>query len=175
MRIGVVSDSHGKRGALKNALALLVSKHIDAVLHCGDLCCTSCLRLLDKLDVPAWLVAGNMDSHLDGLDHAVERSAVTFSYSSVEIPLENGAYLVATHGHDEALLASLIGGEHFPYICHGHTHRARDERVGSTRIVCPGALCGPRHPSFPTVALLDTSEDRVTFFNILHPDRLVTV
>lgn len=175
MRIGLVSDSHGKRGTLKNALDLLVANDIDAVVHCGDICCASCLRLLDKLDVPAWLVAGNMDRGLSDLDRAVAQSNVTFSYSSVEVPLEDGEYLVATHGHDDALLDSLITGGHFPYVCHGHTHRARDERSGSVRVICPGALSGPRYPSFPTAALLDTGEERVTFFDINHPDRLVRI
>ena len=170
MRIGLVSDSHGKRGALKNALYLLVSRKVEAIVHCGDLCCTSCLHLLDRLDVPVWLVAGNMDSHLRGLDHAVERSAVTFSYSSVEVPLENGEYLVATHGHDLALLDSLIGGGHFPYVCHGHTHRAKDERAEEVRVICPGPLCGPRYPSFPTAAILDTGDDSLQFFNVRHPE-----
>ena len=175
MRIGLVSDSHGKRGALKHALHLLSTKNIDAIVHCGDICCASCLRLLDKLRIPAWLVAGNMDYGLHGLAHAVEKSAVTFSYSSVEIPLENGAYLVATHGHDLSLLDSLICGGHFPYVCHGHTHKAKDDRTGAVRVICPGALCGPRYPAYPTAALLDTAEDSVTFFNVRHPHKPVVI
>ena len=129
-----------------------------------------------RAGVPAWLVAGNMDRDLlQRLDAATQGSTVTYWHSTVEVPIENDTYLVATHGDNEELLAELIRGEQFPYVCHGHTHHARDVRQGQTRIICPGALAGPRHPHVPTVALLDTVADTVEFYDVAQPDRPIGI
>jgi len=170
MRIGLVSDSHGKVQALDAALSILLARDVDGVIHCGDICCLTSLRLLDSLGVPAWLVAGNMDKHLRGLDAATWNTGVTFSRSSVHVPLGNGDYLVAMHGDDEHLLDESIRGQQFPYVCHGHTHRMRDEMFGKTRVICPSALYDPRHPEFATAAILDTTLNKLDFYDIAHPD-----
>jgi len=64
--------------------------------------------------------------------------------------------VAATHGHDPRLLGELIADCQFPYVCHGHTHRLRDERVGDVRIINPGAL---HRAKMHTVAVLDTDTD----------------
>ena len=93
-------------------------------------------------------------------------TTVTFDYSTVEVPLGNNNYLIATHGDNDYLLDELIRGEQFPYICHGHTHRASDIRHGSTRVIRPGAISAPRHLGFPTVAVIDSTTDTVDFYDI---------
>ena len=169
MRIGLVSDSHGKTDVLKEALSLLIAAEAEAIVHCGDICCLASVRLLNALAVPAWLVAGNVDSDLQGLGVAGRNTNITFSQTSVEVPLGDDATLIATHGHHEALLDSLIRGQQFPYVCHGHTHRMKEETVGTARVICPGALSGPRYPSFPTAAIVDTGRDAVEFYDISRP------
>ena len=74
----------------------------------------------------------------------------------VEVPLGDGEHLAATHGHRETILDGLIGGQQFPYVCHGHSHRVRDERIGRTRVINPGAL---HHAKVHTIAMLDTDTD----------------
>ena len=86
-----------------------------------------------------------------------------FAVGKILVPIGGGAHLAATHGNDRALLAALIGAGTFPYVCHGHTHAPRDERIGTTRVVNPGALC---HADRTTVALLDTAADTVEFIEI---------
>ncbi|MBT3296127.1 MAG: metallophosphoesterase family protein [Verrucomicrobia bacterium] len=176
MRIGLMSDSHGKTRLLERAIEIVLGLKAEAIVHCGDICSMESLRLLRGAGVPAWLVAGNMDRDMrHRLDASAQGSTVTYWHSTVEVPIENDTYLIATHGDNEDLLAELIRGEQFPYICHGHTHHARDVRQGQTRIICPGALAGPRHPHFPTVALLDTVADTVEFYDVAQPDRPIGI
>ncbi len=176
MRIGLLSDSHGKTRRLRAALELLAIRGVEAVVHCGDIGCTKSLRLLESTGIPSWLVAGNMDCHLQHeLEALSQGTSITYWYSTVEVPLGDDKYLVATHGDNEGLLDELIRGQRFPYVCHGHTHRARDERIGDVRVICPGAITGPRHPAVPTVAILDATTDTLEFYDIARPDHPIPV
>jgi len=170
MIIGLLSDSHGNTGMLKSALDTLIDYKTDAIVHCGDICDISSLRLLADTKVPVWLVAGNMDSHiLHKLELYSQGTNVTFEHHTAEILLENGEHLIATHGDNELLMEELIAGEKFPYICQGHTHKAFDTQYGSTRLICPGAISGPRFPNFPTAAVLNTALDKIDFYDISTP------
>jgi len=167
MRIGLLSDSHGNTDNLKTALSVLTKFNVEAIVHCGDICCLDSLKMLTKLKTPTWLVSGNMDSHLiNQLEAKARNSNVTFHYSTVEVPLGNSDYLIATHGDNDYLLDELVRGGQFSYICQGHTHHASDVRHGSTRLICPGAISAPRHPNFPTVAVIDSATDAVNFYDI---------
>ena len=64
------------------------------------------------------------------------------------------------------LLDDLVGGGEFLYVCHGHTHCSRDERIGNVRVICPGALYGPRDSMGSRVAQLDTINDEVLFLQV---------
>ncbi len=166
MKIGIVSDSHGKAGCLRAALELLASHCCEAVVHCGDIGSTECVELLGAAGMPAYAVAGNMDHHVGRLESAANECGVKFAWEVVEVPLAADQFLVATHGDDVGVLAELIEGGQFPYVCHGHTHCTRDERFGNVRVIGPGAIRHPRHPRHPTVVVLDTDTDTLQFIKV---------
>ena len=168
MKIGIVSDSHGKTRRLRAALEMLTQRGAECIVHCGDVGSPDCMALLGEASPEAYAVAGNMDRRPHPLLAAAVKANVTFSLTAVEVPIGDGRYLAATHGHDPDLLAALIAGERFPYVCHGHTHRAGDRRVGRVRVINPGALRSPRDPRHPTAALLDTDADTVELFTVGH-------
>jgi len=116
--------------------------------------------------VPVYAVAGNMDRRVGELADEAERTGVHFSSEVVEVPLGDDRYLVVTHGDDEAVLEELIRGEQFPYVCHGHTHRIRDERIGRVRVLNPGALHHYKEPHHPGAILLDTDTDRLDWIDV---------
>ncbi len=166
MRIGIVSDTHGNAVRLQWALEALHAERAEALVHCGDL---GHLRLLDLLagaGVPIWLAAGNMDRDLDALGKRASAVSIAFHPRTIELPFADGRYLVATHGDRQAALEELIAGGQFPYVCHGHTHRMRDDRIGACRVINPGALHQPRGGHPPTAALLDTDADELRFLEI---------
>ncbi len=171
-----MSDSHGKVRKLQTALDVLSSLGVEAMVHCGDTCSIRSLSSLALTGTPTWLVAGNMDRDLlHELEVMSQGTSINYWYSSIEVPIENDEFLVATHGDNEGLLEELIRKQRFPYVCHGHTHRARDVRVGDTRVICPGAIAGPRYPSVATVAILDTVTDQLDFYDIARPDRPISI
>ena len=91
---------------------------------------------------------------------------MNFARKVIELPIARNQYLIAVHGHDQETLNELIAGQQFPYICHGHTHRVRDERIGKVRVINPGPLYNSRDPGYPTVAVLDTETDQLEFIRI---------
>ena len=159
MRIGIVSDSHGQTSRLHRALALLAEAGAQQIIHCGDVGSTDCVDVLSQCGLPAHLVAGNMDRYVLHLSRTAARCGLDIDPRTVEVAIGDSQHLVATHGHHGHLLDELIAGGQFPYVCHGHTHRLRDERIGPVRVINPGALHHPRDPHHPTVALLDTDAD----------------
>jgi uncharacterized protein len=166
MIIGILSDTHGRTDRLSSVLSQFADAGVEAIVHCGDIGSTECIRELGTADAPTYLVAGNMDWGVFHIPKTAEKAGVNFSRDTVEVDLGDGRHLIATHGHHEDLLDDLIMGGQFPYVCHGHTHRLRDQRIGDVRIINPGALNHPRNPRHPTAAILDTETDALTILNI---------
>jgi hypothetical protein len=161
MRIGIISDTHGKLHRVQRATEVFAPRQLHAIVHCGDIGSEQVLERLAATGVAVFAVAGNVDHHLDRLTDAAGRLGIHFNPVTVEVQVASGRYLVATHGHRESLLDELIVGGQFPYVCHGHTHRVRSEHRGEVRIINPGALHHPKSPRHPTVAVLDTDADTI--------------
>jgi len=161
MNIGIVSDSHGRADTVGRALTALRDRGADVVVHCGDVGGPACIRALGQSGLKAYVVAGNMDRPREQLAVVAAGEDVEFQWRSVDVPLGDGRFLAVTHGHDAVLLAELVAGGRFSYVCHGHTHQRRDERIGSVRVINPGALAHANPAA--SVALLDTEADIVSF------------
>ncbi|MFP4355955.1 MAG: metallophosphoesterase family protein [Phycisphaerae bacterium] len=168
MKIGILSDSHGNLERLEKAVSLLAEQQAEALVHCGDIVEPESFEVLASADVPAYAVAGNMDKQTEPLSQAAERTGVHFSPSAIEVPLGNGRFLVALHGDDETRLEEYIRSQQFPYVCHGHTHRVRNEQYDQARVINPGALYKPKGPARgqPTCVLLDTESDSVAVIEV---------
>lgn len=160
MKIGIVSDSHGKAALLRKAVATLLDAGAQAIVHCGDVGNSECVDVLAEAPVPAYAVAGNMDRHPERLKAQAEKTGVHFSRDTILVPIGQGEYLVATHGNRPETMRQLLEDGRFRYVCHGHTHLPRNERIGQVRVINPGAL----HHAHPrTAALLDSESDTVEF------------
>ena len=166
MLIGLLSDSHTNASRLENAVSLLVRQGAGIIVHCGDIVATGDVSILAAAGAGAYLVAGNMDRRLEKLAEEARTHGVNFATDFLEVPLGDDRYLIALHGDNEQLLQEFVAGGQFPYICHGHTHRAADNTYGQVRVICPGALAHPRRPKHPMVAILDTDSDTVKFIEV---------
>jgi uncharacterized protein len=164
MIVGICSDSHGHAHRLAAVMDRFTRAGCEAVVHCGDLCEPEDIELLAAGGAAVYLAAGNMDRNfIDELAVAAEQLGVTFAADFVTVDIGSGKHLAATHGHRLELLEELIAGEQFAYVCHGHTHRTRDDCHGPTRILNPGALYNPKSGPLPTALLLDTAEDQLSW------------
>jgi hypothetical protein len=163
MIIGIVSDSHGRTDRLAAALELLRDRGARAVVHCGDVGGLEDLKVLGRCGLVAWAVLGNVDRHVQRLLEAAWGLGIDASAEVVQVDLSDGRRLAATHGHDGAQLRELIAQGQFAYVCHGHSHLRRDDRIGGTRIINPGAL---HRSAPPSLAVLDTVADRLEFLEL---------
>jgi putative phosphoesterase len=147
MRVGLISDTHGKlRPAIFDHF-----RDVDHILHAGDIGAPDLLAALEAI-APITAVWGNTDG-FDIRQHVPERA---------ERELGSRRILVI-HGHQfgsptPAALAAALPG--FDILLFGHTHRPALEQIGSTLIVNPGAAGPPRFNLRPSIAILELQADR---------------
>lgn len=170
MKIGIVSDSHGNDRVLAAAVQMLEGRGVEAIVHCGDIGTTDSIRVLASARAPVYAVAGNTDRHTAAFEDACLAGDVHFGWQVIVVPLDGDRKLAAIHGNDEQVLGEMILSQQFVYVCHGHSHRVRDERVGKTRVINPGALF---RAARRTVAILDTQADTVEVLDV--PERADSV
>ena len=160
MLLGILSDSHGKHRPVGRAMRLFDSLGVEYVIHCGDVGGTTVLDHL--VGRQCGFVWGNMDV-VNGGVHSYLDSVGLPRPPRPPLRLEfDGKVLLVFHGHERAFHDALRTGA-ADYVLHGHTHLARDERLGRTRVINPGAL----HRASPkTVATLDLVIDTVEFHEV---------
>jgi uncharacterized protein len=145
MKIGVISDTHGK-------LRPEVFEHfagVDLIVHAGDI---GPPGILDDLAVLAPVIAvyGNTD------DMTVRHLVPAVAEQEV-----GGRLLLVTHGHEfgsptPALLRSAHPNADI--IVFGHTHRPVIEPLGDCLVINPGGAGAPRFGLRPSVALLELGD-----------------
>lgn len=159
MLIGLLADSHGRAATTSRAIAALRREGAELLLHLGDV---ETEAVIDELiGHNCRLVLGNCDWDERNLSSYARHMGIAVDHPCGSLVV-SGKSIVFTHGHlgkhmDEAVRSGV------DYLVHGHTHEPRDERVGMTRIINPGALF--RAPRY-TVALLNPVEDIVRFVDI---------
>lgn len=175
-RIGILSDTHGRGETAQRAVQLLVEAKVSLLIHLGDV---GALEVIDALlvvdpvaastaprggrlpEIESHLVFGNVDWDAATMAQYAREVGVHVHHPVGEI-MAAGKRIVFTHGHDDRAMAEALDREP-DYLLHGHTHEMRDERLGSMRVINPGALFrAPKH----TAAVLDPAADEVTFLEV---------
>ena len=183
-KIGLLSDSHGRVEATRRGVDTLLSHGAELMIHLGDVGGVEVIDTLAYLEssagssrpnsIETYLVFGNTDYDKASLaryarslgiyvDDPVGCLAVDRDDphdSSHPTPSERK--LTFMHGHDHRAMTQALN-QGVRNLCHGHTHHQRNEQVGATRVINPGALC---RAAVYSVALLETETDRVTFYQI---------
>ena len=148
MRVGLISDTHGK-------LRPEVFEHfagVARILHAGDV---GPAELLDELETiaPVHAVFGNTDG-----PEVQARCPATLA-------LEVGGFAITiTHGHlaqslkPEALRAAFPRAD---IIMYGHTHRPLVQMVNECLVVNPGGAGAPRFGLRPSVGILELERGTV--------------
>jgi hypothetical protein len=159
MRIGILSDTHGRLPTAKAAMELLVAAGCEMFIHCGDVGSRDILDLLAGLN--SSFVFGNTDYDRDALAGYAETISVRCLQTGGTI-LCDGKKLAVTHGDEPDMLQELLA-KNPDYLFTGHTHVAKDIQQGKTRWINPGAL---QRAPVKSVAVLDLANDRLEFLKV---------
>jgi putative phosphoesterase len=160
MRLGVVSDTHGHVKNTLDAVRMLESFDVAAVLHCGDIGSAGIVRLFSQW--PTHFVLGNVDHNEDELQEAIQQAGQTFHGRFGEVEFE-GVRIALVHSDDQRKFCETIDGGQFDLVCYGHTHKAEHHREGRTLVLNPGAVYRATPHSIAVVELPGLDVTVVTF------------
>ncbi len=135
MLIAVISDSHSRTSSVQAALRIMAERKVELIVHCGDICDGATVRLFPA---HTHFILGNCDYDRGDIEQAVAATGATFHGAWGQLNAA-GQSLAFAHGDDPVLLNDLVHAD-FDFVFHGHTHLAKEHRVGKTRVINPGAL-----------------------------------
>jgi uncharacterized protein len=150
MKIGIVSDSHGRHEIVLRALAELRARGVTTVLHCGDIDDPETVLLFRGFT--AHFVLGNCDWDRGGLGAAMAEAGATLHENFGHVELV-GCKIAFLHGDDKRLMHDVEHSGAYDFLFYGHTHHAEEHRTGPTRVVNPGALHRARPKRFVVLDL----------------------
>lgn len=158
--IGVISDTHDNVPNLIKAIKIFENAEVDFIIHCGDLVAPATAKYFNGIHTK--MVKGNCDGDVEHIKQAF--SSIGGEYVGEIGKFEiDGKKIIAYHGDDEQKLQGLIDEQKYDYVLTGHTHKTRDEKVGKTRVINPGAhYFGAENK----VVLLDVQEDIAEFVKV---------
>jgi putative phosphoesterase len=160
MRLGIISDTHGRLAATQVAVKILRDEGVTEVIHCGDIGSAGVVACFDGLSTH--FVLGNVDRDEDHTVAAIRAAGHSFHgrFGNLEREYIRIAFL---HGDDSRRFDREISAETWDLICHGHTHVAERRTVGRTLILNPGAV---HRAAVPSVATVEIPSLEVRFFGI---------
>lgn len=163
MKLGILSDTHNHRGNLTAALEAFRREGIATLVHCGDMTGPALVPLFTGFELH--YVFGNVDGGPAEVAKAIRDLGKTNTAGREYHGEFDGKSVAVTHGDHADLLEELIRSGQFDYVLHGHTHRRRDERIGRTRVINPGAL-GGLHVQSRSICILEPASDQPRFVEI---------
>lgn len=163
-RLGILSDTHGDATRARRAVELLRARGATRIIHLGDVGSESVLDHLAGLE--ATVVFGNCDdarslrryAEFLGIEVAHPAAIIELKTKTAGEPMRIGI----THGHLLEEIEGLFRAE-VDILLHGHTHVARDDMVGATRVMNPGAL---HRADRKTAMLLDLSTGSAEWLDV---------
>lgn len=135
--IGIVSDTHEDVRMIRKAVAIFKQRSPDLIIHCGDIISPPVLEQFAGL--PLKLVFGNNDGERSGL----KKKCAELGFSEINDTLTfefAGKQFFVNHGTSSRVIDEAVALQQYDYVLHGHTHIQRNQVVGCTRIINPGAL-----------------------------------
>lgn len=143
MKIGVISDTHGRLPAQ----VFDIFADVQVILHAGDV---QDDRILDELEsiTTTHAVSGNVDGPPS------KRRPQVFSgkFGQLTVCMTHG-HLFRTDDYTREAV-ELFRPQAPDIIVHGHTHVAKNETCEGVIVLNPGAVTRPRKFEVPSVALI---------------------
>jgi putative phosphoesterase len=142
MKIAVLSDIHDNIWNLEKVLRRLKKKKISIAILCGDYCAPTTFRMATEKLKKAYCVWGNVGGEKFRITQQIYKNNISHVHllgelGEIEI---GGRKLVVNHYPD--IGERLAQSGKYDAVFHGHTHVARNEKVGKTLLINPGPVCG---------------------------------
>ena len=158
--IGIISDTHENEEAIKKAVTIFKKRNVEFVVHCGDIISPPMLEHFKGLKMK--FVFGNNDGEKIGLNDKAKEFGFEEITDEKEFEYKRKKFYVY-HGTKKEKLDAAIKSNKYDYVLIGHTHIKRDEKIGKTRVINPGAL----FRIYPyTIAPLDVEKDKLEFVEV---------
>ena len=137
MRLGILSDTHGQVALTRNAIRMLESLDVEAVLHCGDIGTPEVVELFTAW--PTHFVFGNCDYDHAELALAIKKAGQTCHglFGDLEFA---GVRIALLHSHERQRFRQTVDSGDYRVVCYGHTHVAATDQRGDTLVLNPGAI-----------------------------------
>jgi uncharacterized protein len=162
MKIGIVSDTHGRVDAVRAALVEMRAREVELLIHCGDIDDAETVRAFADWDVH--FVFGNCDSDRAGIERAVQAIGGTLHdpFGHLELAGKQIAWL---HGDRPELKYDVECSGQYDFVFYGHTHVAEQHLDGKTLVVNPGALFRARQKTILVLTLPEGDMETVVIPN----------
>jgi uncharacterized protein len=157
MQIAVLSDTHSRYPAIEHALNLIADRHVELIIHCGDIEDADAVWLFPG---KTHFVFGNCDTERTAIRQAVYGIGGTLHEPFGNLELD-GVRVGFVHGDDHRLFRQLENSGDFDYLFYGHSHVAEEHRTGPTRVINPGALHRARVKTFIVLDLVSGNLESV--------------
>lgn len=164
--IGVLSDTHNNITNLQLALDVFRKAGVDTIIHCGDLSRSELAHPLTEFHVI--FTFGNNDAASGEIQTILTAQNPHNWAGLIYTGVLDGVRVAVSHGHLLAETKALLRAGEYEYVFTGHSHRHKDEWIGSTRHINPGAL-GGMHPEPRSACLVDLARAQVQFVQIETP------
>lgn len=167
MKIAILSDIHDHIDQLSKVLKD-IKGNCEAIIFCGDMVSPFTTGLLAKADLPIYACLGNNDE--DQIGMMKKGSAFTWfhlsqEFGTVELDGKNIAFC-----HYPKLAELLAISNEYDAVFFGHTHTPKNEKLGSTLLLNPGAVCGINFSSAKyesgSFAIYDTSTNSAEIISV---------
>lgn len=152
MKIALVSDSHDNWSALKTAVETASEAGCDVLFFAGDLVRPQGVSVLAEFAGPVHMVIGNNEFEIDEIWAEAEASDNVIYHGETCDIARVGRRIFMHHYPDVVLKAARTGK--YDLCIHGHLHTLRDEMIGRTRVLSPGAIS--HRGSQPEWGIFDT-------------------
>ncbi len=160
MKLGILSDTHGRADAARLAVEMLGARGAQMLVHCGDV--GSEMVLDQMVGINSLFVFGNCDYDRDALRSYARILGVVCRETFGELEVD-GRRIAVIHGDDFHIKRRILSEQQHDYLLQGHTHVREDVTIGRVRLINPGALyrANPR-----TAALLDAATGALEFIEV---------
>lgn len=141
MKIAILSDSHDNLVNLEKAIDYLNEQSIKRMIFCGDFCSPIPVKTqFSRFDGQIDAVFGNTeDRHLITKISLTEVKNLNIHGELAKLDIDD-VKIAVTHYPEYA--EAFAKTERFDLVCHGHTHTAREEMIGGTKLINPGEIMG---------------------------------